>query len=113
MQRFLVDEHLPRRMSFWSAENYQFVVDLQIGMNDQDVWRYALLHELTLVTKDLDFLDLALKARVAPHLIVMQTGNQGKRELYALLEAHWGSICQMSVKHQIVRVRDGMFESVP
>lgn len=105
MQRFLIDENLPRRMSFWSTDNYVFVSDVRVGMSDQDIWGHALMHELTLVTKDADFLQLAIAAAVAPRLILLQTGNLGKREFYRFLEAKWPSICQLSGNHRIVLAR--------
>jgi predicted nuclease of predicted toxin-antitoxin system len=52
---FLVDVNLPKHFSFFFADNFEFVIDINGKANDRDIWNYAKKKNLVILTKDSDF----------------------------------------------------------
>lgn len=55
---------------------------------DVDVWAYARAAGLTLVSKDSDFVDLAIVRGIPPWVVWIQAGNQPTSRDEALLRRH-------------------------
>lgn len=43
---FLVDVNLPKHFSFFHADHFQFVIDINGKADDRDIWQYAKEHDL-------------------------------------------------------------------
>ncbi len=54
MARYLIDANLPRWFSLWSGGDCKFVHDLGADWSDTEIWYYAALNQLTIVSKDAD-----------------------------------------------------------
>ena len=55
MKGFLLDENLPKSLTF--TENFVHVTDLGKRKTDAEIWQYAKLNDLVIITKDTDFYD--------------------------------------------------------
>lgn len=104
MQRFLIDANLPRRLTLWAVENFQYVADIDPTLSDRSVWDYAKIHNLTIVTKDADFTDRALVRPGEVRVIHFRTGNMPFKAFEKFVEQNWSSIIKLSATHQIVTV---------
>ena len=52
---FIVDVNLPKRFSYFNSAQFIHAVDINDEMTDKELWDYALLKNLTILTKDADF----------------------------------------------------------
>jgi predicted nuclease of predicted toxin-antitoxin system len=72
---FLVDVNLPKYFSFFNDPNYTFVSDINLQMSDTEIWDYALINKLVVLTKDTDFYNRFLVSSTAPKIIYFQLGT--------------------------------------
>jgi len=56
-----------------------------LGARDENIWKYAMINQLAILTFDSDFYDLALVRGVPPKIIWIRTGNLTTREIHQLL----------------------------
>lgn len=62
---------------------------------DREVWKYADSNELTVVTKDSDFNDLAMLSGPPPHVVWIQRGNCSTTDIESLLREHSDTIASL------------------
>jgi predicted nuclease of predicted toxin-antitoxin system len=110
--RYLIDANLPRLLSLWSGVDYAFVHDLGADWSDTRIWKHAEANGLTIVTRDADFSDRVLVARVGPSVIHVRLGNLKIAELNRCLTAVWRDVCRASDACRLVRVYLDRIESV-
>ena len=58
---------------------------LAVPANDIEIWDYALINNLIIVTNDDDFLNLATDNGFPPKVVLLRTGNQSNNYLLELL----------------------------
>jgi len=63
-------------------------VGLVIPAKDIEIWNYALINDLIIVTNDDDFLNLANQKGFPPKVVMLRTGNQSSSYLAELLVKH-------------------------
>ena len=61
---------------------------LAVPANDIEIWDYALLSNLIIVTNDGDFFNLATDKGFPPKVVLLRTGNQSNNYLLELLIKH-------------------------
>ncbi|MDD2383948.1 MAG: DUF5615 family PIN-like protein [Sulfurospirillaceae bacterium] len=61
---------------------------------DLEVWRYAKIHALAIVTKDSDFNDLAIYRGIPPKIIWIKLGNCKVDAIASLLRDNYESIIE-------------------
>jgi predicted nuclease of predicted toxin-antitoxin system len=85
----LFDQNLSRRLPTMLAPLYagsqQVIGAGFIGADDRMVWAYAVTQGLAVVTKDVDFRDMALSLGPPPKVIWLRIGNGPTRAVEALL----------------------------
>lgn len=112
MARYLIDVNLPRYFSLWSTDDYIFVSDIDDQWKDQQIWEYALEHDLVIVTKDADFTDRVLVCEIAPRIIHIRFGNMKMRDFHTFMSKSWSYICALSQEHQMVQVYKDRVETI-
>lgn len=95
MVRYLIDENLPFFFPVLKTESFIHISQLPLIEGDSDIWTYALLHNLIIITKDSDFYYRYLSSKVYPKVIWLKTGNMKKTYFNALLETIWTEIEEM------------------
>ena len=60
-------------------------IGLKIPPSDIDIWKYALKHNMTIFTKDSDFVDLLDVYGFPPKIVIIKTGNSKNNALEELL----------------------------
>ena len=62
---------------------------------DEEVWRFAQLHNLVIVTKDADFGDLGLVRGFPPKVIWLRLGNCTTGQIEQALRDNWSVIARL------------------
>lgn len=104
MARFLIDANLPRRLSIWMSEEFEWVVDHDDTWTDSQVWEYARENDLIIVTKDTDFSDRIMLSVPPPRVIHLKIGNLRISELREFLVRVWPTVAQSSQQHKLLLV---------
>lgn len=112
MSKYLIDVNLPRRVGVWTGNDFEFVADINDEWSDSEIWEYAKLNGLTIVTKDADFSHRIILSEPPPRIIHIKIGNMRLRELRAFLELIWDSTCAVSREHKLVNVFRDRVEGV-
>ncbi|WP_028298499.1 DUF5615 family PIN-like protein [Olivibacter sitiensis] len=63
-------------------------IGLTIPASDIDIWKYALVNDLIIITNDDDYLNLANIKGFPPKVVLLRTGNQSNAFLEKLLVKH-------------------------
>lgn len=112
MKKYLIDVNLPRYFSLWSSEEYEHVVNINDELKDSQIWLYAKEHNLTIVSKDADFSELALLNEPPPRVIHIKFGNMKMREFHQTLSKIWFDVCVLSETYKLVRVYQHRIEGI-
>ena len=79
--------HLPRRL----AEAYPESTHVsEVGLeraSDLELWEYAIINDLAIVSKDSDFMQLSFLRGAPPKVIWIRTGNSSTEDIEQLLSA--------------------------
>jgi predicted nuclease of predicted toxin-antitoxin system len=55
MPEFIIDANLPSKISIWENDNFVDVLSINPLWDDNEIWDYAKVNGLTIITKDKDF----------------------------------------------------------
>lgn len=89
LYHFLVDVNLPKRFRFFNSDRFLHVSDINPFMTDKEIWNYALVNNLVLLTKDTDFYDLFLLSDSYPKVIHFKFGNLTLNEMHGYFRKFW------------------------
>lgn len=79
-------------------------MDIDDELADSEIWNYAKLHDLAILTKDPDFSNRIVAANLPPRIIHLQIGNMRLREFKQFIDTHWISIEEKLINHKLVIV---------
>ena len=86
---FIVDVNLPKRFSYFNSPQFIHAVDINDEMTDKELWDYALISNLIILTKDADFYNRSIISTVKPKVVYFQLGNTTLKELHEYFEKNW------------------------
>ena len=112
MSGYLIDANLPRWFEPWSGPSYQFADDFGPHWSDTEVWNFAQDNDLTIVSKDSDFLHRAVATSNGPRLIHFRTGNLTMREFHQIVAPIWQGVCELSYECRIVLIFRDRIEAI-
>lgn len=112
MKGFLFDENLPQKILF--SPTLPIVALSEVGANptDSDVWEFARLRELIIITKDADFSDRIIIKSPPPWVVHLRFGNLRKKDFHVLLERVWPQIEILLKSHKLVNVYFDRLEGI-
>lgn len=111
--KFIVDANLPYYFSLWNNnESYIHVYDINLKMNDDEIWNYSKENNLTIITKDKDFSNRILFNTPPPKVIHLKIGNLKLKSLFNFLSENWNTILLTSEENKLVNVYLDRIESV-
>jgi predicted nuclease of predicted toxin-antitoxin system len=95
--KLLLDANISRRLTTKLKIHFEdcFHVDhigLIIPAKDIEIWNYALVNNLIIVTNDDDFLNLSNVKGFPPKIVLLRTGNQSNSYIEDLLIKHKNTI---------------------
>ncbi|MEE9493712.1 MAG: DUF5615 family PIN-like protein [Gammaproteobacteria bacterium] len=112
MAKYLIDVNLPSRFSVWADEDYQHVVHINDEMKDSEIWEYAKTNDLTIITKDADFSEMAMASQPPPRVIHIKLGNMRMKEFHQIITKNWDDVLTMSNGYKLVRVFKNKIEGI-
>jgi predicted nuclease of predicted toxin-antitoxin system len=108
--RFLVDAQLPPALARILADRgheASHVVDVGLlSSADEAVWRYAIVPQSVLITKDEDFAALSRRLDEAPEVLWLRIGNTSRRALLGWFDERLPGIVDMlEADERLIEVR--------
>jgi len=99
---FLIDENLPRRLTFEPKLPVIHATDLGDSPTDTHLWQHSQLHELVIVSKDADFSDRIMLQSPPPWVVHLRFGNMRLNEFHALLQRLWPMVESRLPAHKLI-----------
>ena len=112
MKGIILDENLPRNVTFSPSIPLTHVSDLGPSISDSALWRHAREQELVIVSKDADFTHRMMLAPPPPWVVHLRFGNLRRREFHTLLAKMWPSIESLLPGHKLINVYADRVEAV-
>ena len=112
MTGFLVDENLPRRLTFTPSLPVTHATDLGASPTDTLLWEHARAHRLAIVSKDADFSDRIMLSTPPPWIVRLALGNLKLREYHATLARAWPRIESLLPAHKLLIVHADRIEAI-
>lgn len=69
MPKHLVDFNLPQTYNPWQGVDFIYAISIKIDGDDNLIWNYAQINNLTILSRDKDFADRMLHANPQPKVI--------------------------------------------
>lgn len=110
--KYLVDANLPYYFSLWKTNEYVHVFDLNDSWTDNEIWDYAKVHNLTIISKDADFSNLIMLSQPPPRVIHIRLGNLTVRALFQILSKNWHTVITLSEKHKLINLFSNRIEVI-
>lgn len=102
--RYLIDVNLPYKFSYWNSPLFVHVREFSPVWKDSKVWEYAIEHNLTVITKDVDFSNRALNEPNTVKVIHLKCGNVSLKGLHSFLSGRWENVMELSQSNYLVTV---------
>ena len=112
MAKFLIDINLPYWFSLWNSPDFIHQRDLDKNWTDEEIWRYAKLNNLTVITKDVDFSNKIMYQNPPPKVVHIQFGNLKMKEFHEVMNNLWLQILELNSDHKLVNVFIDRIEGV-
>ena len=92
---FLVDANLPRKLTWFNKPGFLFVTDWGDNVSDSEIWDYAIANNLVILTRDSDYFDRIIQAKIFPKVIYFKLQQQGRKDMEEYFSIHWEQICTL------------------
>ena len=112
MTGYLLDENLPRRLTFTPSLPITHATELGASRSDALLWEYASEHHLAIVSKDADFSSRIMLSTPPPWVVRLALGNLRLREYHAVLARAWPTIEALLPAHKLLIVHADRIEAV-
>jgi len=110
--KYLIDANLPYRFSVWNTPDYIHQKDIDDQWTDEQIWQYAKNENLTIVTKDADFLNKMILSEPPPRIIHIRFGNMRMNMFFTFVKNIWDNVTQLSTENKIVSVYKDRIETI-
>jgi len=110
--KFLVDVNLPYRFVLWNSSDYIHQRDIDDEWTDNQIWQYALINNLTIITKDADFSSRIIFHTPPPKVIHIRFGNMKMREFFSTLTSVWKDVIELNSNHKLVNIFRNRIEAI-
>jgi predicted nuclease of predicted toxin-antitoxin system len=104
MPEFIIDANLPFDLEIWKNENFVFVLKINPFWNDDEIWNYARLNNLVIVTKDKDFILKQVLDGSPPKIVHIKFGNLKLNDFIYRIQFVWNKVEVLLETHTIVNV---------
>jgi len=110
--KYLIDANLPYRFSVWNTPDYIHQKDIDDQWTDEQIWQYAKNENLTIVTKDADFLNKMILSEPPPRIIHIRFGNMRMNMFFTFVKNIWENVAQLSTENKIISVYKDRIETI-
>lgn len=112
MKKFLIDANLPSKVGIWQTDKFEFVNDINDEWSDGEIWDYAKINDLIIVTKDSDFSHRIISQDPPPKIIHIKIGNMRLNDFISFIGRNWVQIEEMSNENKLVNVFTDRIEAI-
>jgi predicted nuclease of predicted toxin-antitoxin system len=112
MSKFLIDINLPYYLALWNSDEFIHQKDLDDKWSDEEIWKYAKINNLTIITKDVDFSNKIMLHNPPPRIIHIRFGNLKMKPFYEVMNNLWVTIIEMNSNHKLVNVFTDRIEGI-
>ncbi len=112
MTKYLIDVNLPYHFVNWHGNDYMHLKDIDSRMPDKEIWEYARINGLTIVTKDVDFADRIVIHTPPPKVIHFKIGNLKMNLFHDFITKHWQNIIKLNEQYKLVNVYIDRIEGI-
>lgn len=112
MKGYLLDENLPRRLTFTPSLPVTHASELGTSPTDTQLWEHARAHRLAIVSKDADFSDRIMLSGAPPWIVRLAFGNLRLADYHAALARAWPQIEALLPAHKLLIVHADRVEAV-
>jgi len=109
--KFLVDAHLPKRLSLflsWKGYDAVHTLDLpnQNRTKDSQINQISIEEQRVVISKDLDFIESLLISDKPYKLIYISTGNITNKQLLEIFSQNIEKIIEYTNEHRLIEITD-------
>ena len=109
--KFLVDAHLPKRLSLflsWKGYDAVHTLDLpnQNRTKDSQINQISIEEQRVVISKDLDFIESLLISDKPYKLIYISTGNITNKQLLEIFSQNIEKIIEYANEHRLIEITD-------
>lgn len=112
MTGYLLDENLPRRLTFTPSLPVLHATDISPSSTDTLLWEHARQHRLVIVSKDADFSNRIMLSAPPPWVVRLTFGNLRLREYHATLARVWPQVEALLPAHKLLIVHADRIEAI-
>ena len=112
MPDFLIDVNLPAKINIWQSERFIHVSTLDPSWDDEVVWQFAKTNNLTIISKDKDFLIQQLIKGTPPKVVHIKFGNLKLDDFISVIETCWNEVELLLVNHTLINIYSDKIEAI-
>jgi predicted nuclease of predicted toxin-antitoxin system len=112
MPRYIVDANLPYYFGLWNNNDYIHVKDIDDTLSDEEIWKYAQINDLIIITKDADFSVKVLSGEYFPKVIHIKVGNMKIKQFHEFISKVWGDVEEIIKECSLVNVYPDKIETI-
>jgi predicted nuclease of predicted toxin-antitoxin system len=112
LKGFILDENVPKRITFTPQLPVISASMLGHSLSDSSIWELAYSKRYGIITKDADFTARIVLTSPPPWIIHLRIGNMRKREFHAFLQQIWPRIEQLLPEHKLINVYRDRIEAI-
>jgi predicted nuclease of predicted toxin-antitoxin system len=104
MAKFLIDVNLRYYFSLWNSPDYFHQKDINDEWADEQIWKFATEHHLTIITKDSDFSNKILLHTPPPKVMHIRFGNMKMKDFHEHMVKLWEDALILNQNFKLVNV---------
>jgi predicted nuclease of predicted toxin-antitoxin system len=112
MPDFLIDANLPAKISIWQNQRFIHINTLDPYWDDEAIWQYAKTNELTIISKDKDFLIQQLLKGTPPKIVHIKFGNLKLIDFISVIETCWDEVELLLNNHTLINLYSDRIEAI-
>jgi predicted nuclease of predicted toxin-antitoxin system len=112
MPEFLIDANLPAKIKVWESNRFLHALKINPNWADKDIWEYAKENNLTIVSKDKDFLLLQFQNGSPPKIVHIKFGNIKLSDFILIIENCWKEVEILLTHHTIINIYSDKIEAI-
>jgi predicted nuclease of predicted toxin-antitoxin system len=112
MTKFLIDINLPYYFALWNSNDFIHQKDLDSSWSDEEIWQYAKINNLTIITKDVDFSNKIMLHNPPPKVIHIRFGNLKIKPFYKVITNLWDKVLDVNSNYKLVNVFADRIEGI-
>ena len=112
MAKYLIDANLPCYFGLWNNTDFIHIKDIDDTLTDEQIWDFARINNLIIITKDADFSLKVLIKGPPPKVVHLKFGNLKMSDFYNIVTKVWGEIENKIDSHCLINVYLDKIESI-